>query len=292
MAKKSNELNEERKQQEEANKRKRIEEAKRIAVKSQEIIDYNYNAIAHHIVKFFRYINAKMDFILTNSTTSKLVSLLLAVLLYISINYSGDVNVFGQSNVGKDMYGVSVKAIYDDEKFQIENLPETVDLSLVGSVEAIRKTEVLNKEEVIADLTNYKAGINQKIHLLYSGVADGVSVKFSQPSYEVNIYDKKREVFAITPELIKVPTDNKYNYDVKLSVNSIEIKAAQHTLDKIASVKAMVDVSSQKKNFKQEATLVVIDQEGNKIEGITLSFDKVNVSVKVTKKIKKDGFNG
>ena len=272
----------EQEEQEEKRRHQRVEEAKKIANRSQEFLDDNYNALAKKFRRAFRALNTKLDFVLTNSTAAKVVSLVLAILLYINVNYSGDSTVFGETNVGQNLYGVPVKALYDDEKYQVENLPETVDLSLVGSMDAIRKTGSLDKKEVIADLTNYKAGMNQEVDLLYSGVAKGVTVKFSQPTYEVNIFNKEKEVFRISPELIRVPIDSQYKYQVSLKTGSIEIKAARHTLDSIASVRALVDVSKQNKDFKTKANLVVIDENGAKIEGITLSFNEIDVSVKVT----------
>ena len=286
MANNDKELNDEQRQIDEKNKIKRIEEAKKIASKSQEIIDSNYNALARRFLGVFRMINSRLDFILTNSLSAKIVSLALAILLYFSVNYSGDINVFGQNNVGKNIYAIPVKAIYDADRFQIENLPTTVDLSLVGSVEAIRKTEVLNQQEVIIDLSSFEAGLNQKVQLLYSGIADGVTVKFSQPVYEVNIFERKSKKFTIAPELIRIPINDKFRYEVNFNQRVIEIKAAQHTLDQIASVRALVDVSSQEKNFEQMATLVVMDREGNKIEGLTLAFDQIKVNVIVQEKEK------
>lgn len=270
---------------EDVKKDRRLEEAKRIARESTRVFDNNTNKVARPFQKLFRFLNDKLDFILTNSVTAKLLSIALAIMLYLSVNYSGDINVFGQNNVGKNLVGIPVKAVYNKEKYQVENLPETVDLSLVGSVEAIRKTEVLSKQEVIADLTNYKAGKNQKIELLYAGIASGINVTFSQPAYEVNIYDRKKEKFSISPELIRVPLDHKYEYtNIKLSQNEIEINAAQHTLDSIGKVQALIDVSNQKDNFTTMATLIAIDSDGNKIENIELTMDTMQVSVDVNEK--------
>jgi len=276
--------NEEIQQQNESNRKKRIEEAKKIASKSQEIIDDNYNAIAYRILKILRGINKRLDFILTNSFSAKVVSLILAIMLYISINYSGDINVFGENNVGRNMYGVPVKVIYDSDKYQVENVPEYVDLTIVGNVEAIRRTDVLNQYEVIADLTNYKAGMNQQVQLLYSGIADGVHVTFSQATFEVDIFDRVSKSFSISPVLIRVPVNTKYNYDVQLEFDKIEIRAAQHTLDKITSLKALVDVHGKTKDYTTEAIIAAYDNDGNKIEGIIQEKDKIEVSVKVSKK--------
>ncbi|WP_423363109.1 CdaR family protein [Mycoplasma sp. P36-A1] len=285
MAKKRPKKTETIKTTDEVRRTQRIEEAKRIAKQSSELLDTNYNRVVKPFNKAFIFLNQKLDFILTNSFTAKVLSLFLAVMLYLSINYSGDINVFGASNVGKNLTGVSVRAIYDTNKYQVEGLPDKVDISLVGNVEAIRKTEVLSKQEVIADLSNYKAGTNQKVELLYSGIASGINVTFTQPTYEVDIYNKVSKKFNITPELIKVPVDQKYSYyDIKLSQSTIEIKAAQHTIDSIAKIEALIDVSGQNKDFSTISNLAIIDTEGKTIENILLDTQQIQVDVKVKEK--------
>lgn len=280
----SNQDNEYKNNYEKSKSRKGIEETKKIASKSQEIINNKYDALFSRIVKLFRFFNSKIDLLLNHTMIAKIFALVVAIGLFISVNSTGNISIYGQSSVGKNLYSVPVKAIYNNEMYQIENLPETVDLSLVGSIEGIRKTELIGDQEVIADLKNYKPGLNQKVQLLYSGVADDVTVRFSQPTYEVNIYEKVSETFLIEEEFIRVPLNNQYDYRVEFKSNSIEIRAAQHTLDSIASVRAMIDVSGKKDDFQQAATLAIFDENGKLIDQISLTFDSVDVEVKVSKK--------
>lgn len=262
---------------------KRIENTKRIASKSQKILDSNYDAFIDKVEKIFRNLNSKIDLLLNHSMIAKLVALIVAILLFISVNSSNDINIYGQNSVGKNLYGVNVKAIYDNNRYQIENLPQTVDLSLVGSIEGIRKTELIGSQEVIADLKNFRPGLNQPVQLLYSGVPQDVSVKFSQPIYYVNIFEKVEEDFLIESEFIRVPIYNKFKYSVELKTNIITISAAQHTLDRIASVRVLIDVSNKDEDFKQVASLAIFDDQGRIIEEITPPFSSVEVNVKVSK---------
>lgn len=279
MAKKYNE-----EKQDEKIQKQRIEEAKMIANKSRSIIDSNYSAITRKSSRIFKRINNRLDFLLTNSMSTKIISLLLALFLFITFNYSGDINVFGQSTVGKNLYGIKVKAIYDTNKYQVDNLPETVDLSLVGNIEALRKTELVSNTEVIADLSQYKPGLNQEVQLLYGGIAKGIDVKFSQSIYTVNIYSKETRKFNVGYQLIKVPVDTKYNYQVSIDENIINIKAAKHTLDDIAEVKILVDVSNQKKSFQAKGLLVAYDSEGNKLNDIIFDKQEIAYNVLITTK--------
>lgn len=44
------------------------------------------------------------------------------------------------------------------------------------------------------------------------------------------------------------------------------VRASEETLNKIASVKALIDVAGKTESFEQDATLVAYDQQGNKLD--------------------------
>ncbi|MDR3215510.1 MAG: hypothetical protein LBT75_04485 [Bacilli bacterium] len=261
--------------------RERIENAKKVAIKSQEILDSNYERISSKLSRIVKKINSRLDFFLTNQTLAKIVALVLAIILYVGITFSGDINVSNQNNVGKNIYGIKVEALYDKNKYQIENLPSTVDLSLIGTLDQIRKTEIANKTMVIADLTAYKPGLHQKVDLLYSGVAKDVDVKYSQPSYEVDIYEKQEKEYKVLPQLVK--SNDNYEYNLKLSQDVIKIRAAQHTLDSIVNVYILVDVSDHEHDFIQNGKIIAFDSDGNLINNLTLDQGLIKIDVKINK---------
>jgi len=263
----------------------RLANAKQTINKTTDVIDSNANKVVKPINRAFKWLNEKLDFLLTNSVASKLLALVLAILLFISVSNSGDINVFGANQVGKNLTGIPVRAIYDHEKYQVEGIPETVDMTLVGSVEAIRRTEVLNQEEVIVDLTNFGPGVNQSVSLLYSGIASGVNITFSQPSFIVSIFEKEQEEFIIFPELVRVPVDGEYLYDnIRLSQNTIVISAARHTLDSIGRVQALIDVSGHTEDFSTMATLNVTDLNGLAVPYLDLSMEQIQADIDVRRR--------
>ena len=274
MKKKYNEeeLNEKR-------KRESIENAKEVASKSHEIINSGYEKFMQRIAKIVRRINSRVDFLIFNSLSAKIISLVLAIFLYLAVVNSNDINVSQQVNVGKNVYGVKVVALYDKNKYQVENLPETVDLSLIGTLDQIRKTEASNKLEVIADLSNYKPGLKQKVDLLYSGVANNVDVKFSQPTYEVNIYAKQVKEFKLTPQLVKSSKD--YSYQIHLSKDTIKLSAAQHTLDNIANVYVLVDVEGRVKSYVEDASIIAFTNDGKLINNLASADEDIKVEVSI-----------
>lgn len=265
--------------------RQRVDNALKVAKKSQTVINNNYNAVSSRFARIFKAFNDRLDFIITNGVTAKLLSIIMAVLLFVAVNYSGNVSVLGETSVGKVLNNVPITAIYDRNKYEVENLPKSVSASLVGTMDGIRKTEQLNKYKFIADLTNYTAGDNQNVRLIYAGIADGVTVKFDQPDFNVNIYPKVEREFIMEGEMINLPPNSIYDYKVKtLTQDRIKIRASQKTLDKIGSVRILVDANNQDKDYSSTGNVVVFDKQGNKMSDITLPFKKVKVKVDVKKK--------
>lgn len=265
--------------------RQRMDDALKVAKKSQTIINNNYNAVSSRFARIFKAFNDRLDFIITNGVTAKLLSIIMAVLLFVAVNYSGNVSVLGETSVGKVLNNVPITAIYDRNKYEVENLPKNVSASLVGTMDGIRKTEQLNKYKFIADLTNYTTGDNQNVRLIYAGIADGVTVKFDQPDFNVNIYQKVEREFIMKGEMINLPSNSLYEYRVKaLTQDRIKIRASQKTLDKVGSVRILVDANNQDKNFTATGNVVVFDKSGNKMSEITLPFKQVRVKVDVKKK--------
>lgn len=265
--------------------RQRMDNALKVAKKSQTVINNNYNAVSSRFARIFKAFNDRLDFIITNGVTAKLLSIIMAVLLFVAVNYSGNVSVLGETSVGKVLNNVPITAIYDRNKYEVENLPKNVSASLVGTMDGIRKTEQLNKYKFIADLSNYTAGDNQNVRLIYAGIADGVTVKFDQPDFNVNIYPKVEREFIMEGEMINLPPNSLYDYKVKtLTQDRIKIRASQKTLDKVGSVRILVDANNQNKDFSATGKVVVFDKQGNKMSDLTLPFKEVKVKVDVKKK--------
>lgn len=275
----------ERRENNDVRYRQRVDNALKVAKKSQTVINNNYNAVSSRFARIFKAFNDRLDFIITNGVTAKLLSIIMAVLLFVAVNYSGNVSVLGETSVGKVLNDVPITAIYDRNKYEVENLPKNVSASLVGTMDGIRKTEQLNKYKFIADLSNYTAGDNQNVRLIYAGIADGVTVKFDQPDFNVNIYPKVEREFIMEGEMINLPPNSIYDYKVKtLTQDRIKIRASQKTLDKVGSVRILVDADNQDKDFSATGNVVVFDKQGNKMSDLTLPFKKVKVKVDVKKK--------
>lgn len=270
------------KQDEKRHKRK-TEEAKRIANRSDQILDKNYHIIARILKSITRRFNMIVDYIIHHSFLAKVTAVIIAILLFFSVHNSKEASMGGQPVFGKDVNDVKIETIYDKEKYQVENVPAMVNMSMTGSLEDLRRVDMDNNVSAVADLTNYKAGTDQNVTLIYGGVSSNVNVKFSQPSFKVNIYERHTKSFDLGYELIKQPLDKKLKYQIKYEPTKIELRAADQTLAAVASVYALVDVSNKDKDFVTQANVVAFDNDGNRIKDINYQFKTIKVSVKVVK---------
>lgn len=269
--------------QEEKKQKRKTEEAKRIASRSDQILDKNYHSIARILGSIIRKFNFVVDYIIHHSFLSKLAAVLIAVILFFSVHSNNEPSVNAQPIFGKDINDVKIEAIYDKNKYQVENLPDSVNMSLTGTLEELRRSDTNEEVKAIADLSNYKAGSDQNVSLIYGGVTSGVNVKFSQPSFNVNIFERHSKTFNLGYELINQPVNDKAKYTISFTPNKLELRASDKTLAQVASVYALVDVANKDKNFDTIANIVAFDNQGNRIDDMIYQFNTIKVNVKVNK---------
>lgn len=172
---------------------------------------------------------------------------------------------------------VPVKLVYNDEAFVVENVPETINITITGRKSDIYLAKQLGEFEVELNLSKYTEAGTYKVYFTYSKSIDAVDY-ILDPSYlSVTIKDKVSEVQAITYDLVGT---NKL--DDKLSVKSVSldsseviVKGSQDAIDKISSIKALVSLSN--KEYKEKGTysltnipLVAYDDNGEIIKNVEI----------------------
>ena len=142
------------------------------------------------------------------------------------------------------LYNQKVNAIYNEEAYVIEGIPESVDITLIGRRSDLYLAKQLPVDAVDIDLKDLKPGTHE-VSLKYKGAINSVSYKIDPSVATIIIYSKMSEARTVTSDLI-----NQDKLSSKLSISKIEldrkeviIKGAQYQLDKVATVKALVDIS-------------------------------------------------
>lgn len=220
---------------------------------------------------------------LTKKNTLIFISLILAIALFIYVDNESTTMIDTSAEI---LYDQKVEVVYNEEAYVIEGLPKNVDVTLIGRKVDLYLAKQLSTGLVTADLSNLTEGTH-KINLEYKSPINSVSYKLDPSSVNITVYSKVSKTQNLTTEII-----NEDKLDTKLSIanvtldtDEIVIKGAEHTLEKVATVKALVDISKivdQKTGITNidDIKLVAYDSTGNVVEVETVP-NKVTASISI-----------
>lgn len=167
-------------------------------------------------------------------------------------------------------------------------LPKTVDITLVGQKRHIFLAKQSSSKGVSVDLTGLKPG-NHKVTLKYSQKLKSLNYKLDPSQVTVTIYNKESDTRSLTYDLLHQDSlDSKLYIDnVELDRTDVIVKDAKYKLDKVATVKALIDVTKfpNAKNFNagtfslKDVPLVAYDTNGKIID---VEIVPKTVSAKIT----------
>ena len=179
-----------------------------------------------------------------------------------------------------------INVIYNKENYVVEGVPESVDITLIGSKSTVYLATQLGDQEVTLDLSNYGPG-TWKVKLKYNHSVNNVSYKLDPSTITVKISEKVSQTQSLTYNLL-----NENSLDSKLSISNVEletnkviVKSSQEILNKVAVVKALVDASEITLKESGEFTidnakLVAYDANGKLLNNVEMV--PSSVSAKVT----------
>ena len=260
----------------------KTERANRIAEQSKKV-KRTYEKMEDFLFRLLRAFTTFLDKVLFNEKYSKVVSLVLAVLLYAIVNYNALSTSFQSSlRYSKTLSDVTVLAKYNSDTFEISGLPEKVDVILTG--DAANVTSAANAENgtVICDLDGLTEG-EHEIKLTTEGYGNNVNVVVNPTNVNVVMKKKTTRQFDISYDFINQDKmEQIYSAGTpEFEYTKINVRASKDTLDSIAFVKALIDVSGQSADFEQDAVLVAYDSSGKPVNADIVP-NTVHVKVPVT----------
>jgi YbbR domain-containing protein len=226
-----------------------------------------------------------LETFLSRSNTLLFVSLFLAILLFIWFDQKRMIFTDTSAEVLKDR---SVEAVYNEEAYVVEGLPEKVDITLMGSRSDLFIAKQSSKSKVTVDLTGLKAGTH-KVNIEYTQPMDSINYSVNPSVATVNIYPKVSESKTLTTDLMNQDSlDSKLVIDnVKPEVDRVVIKGtddqnAVNSLTKVASVKALVDVEGLNSQDAGTVTLKDVPLKAYDKNGKILDVEIVPSKIKVS----------
>lgn len=220
---------------------------------------------------------------LSKRNTLVFVSLILSLLLFFYVDSHSNTMITSSAEVLRNQI---VEATYNKEAYVIEGIPDTADVTLIGRTVDLYLAKQLSTGKVTVDLSSLKEGTH-KVDLNYDSPINSVSYKLDPTSITINIYPKVSETKTLTIDVI-----NEDKIDSKLAIQSVSvdkenviIKGAQHNLEKVATVKALVDISNivdptAGVNKIDDVKLVAYDKNGEVVD-VEMVPEKVSATINI-----------
>ena len=240
----------------------KTEKATRIAHQSRRVAS-TYQHIEDALLRALRWFSAVIDKTLFNQKYTKVISLILAVLLYALVNHNENAaNYTTTLKSTKPVINVPVMARYNADTFELTGLPEYANVNLVGDASSV--TSAANaKGNVIANLEGLIEGTHE-VKLTTEGFGDNVTTSVDPSTAIIVLKKKTTQQFDLSYDYI-----NEDKLDAIYAVgephfeyDKVNVRASKDTLNSIAFVKALIDVGGQTKDFEQEAQLIAYNKEG------------------------------
>lgn len=221
------------------------------------------------ITKKFDTSGKKFENWLSKSNTLLFVSLVIAAIIFLVIDQK--VLKFSESSA-EVLKGQAVTAIYNEEAYVIEGLPETVDITRIGSKADLYIARQSPTKPVTIDLSGLKPGTH-KVSIKYDQASGSIEYNVNPSVATVIIYPKISETRTLTIDLLNQEAldSKKIIKNVTVDSDTVVIKGAEYQLKKVATVKALIDIKNLVKQEIGTTTLKDIplkayDELGNVVD--------------------------
>jgi len=245
-----------------ADPQQKLELAKRIANNTKRI-SRTYANIEERVIFVIHWLSGLLDKFLFGSKMAKVASLIIAIIIYLSITLGTDTGV--SVTQASQLSNIPVKITYNSEIYEISGIPQTVNVIVMGDMSDITLQKSQSNSSVVADLSGLTEG-TYTIKLEPTNFISRLSVTIEEtPNVTVTIKKKVTEHFNISYEFINTnKMDDIYTLaEPTFDTTQVLIRASQDTIDSIAFVKALIDVTGVTTDFTTTAAVVAYDQLGN-----------------------------
>ena len=242
------------------------------------------------ITKFFVSIGEKLrlsdkplEKALSKKSSMIILSLVLAVIVFVIIDRQNTTLLEKNAEV---LYDIPLSATYNDEEYVVEGLPETVDITLIGTKANLYLAKQLPTQDVNVDLSDLKPGVH-KVNLKYKQSITSVEYKLDPSEVTVIVSSKKSETRSVESDIVNLnKLDSKLAINnTKLDTDEVIIKGTEDSLSKVSTIKALINVSNMVDpkagtNTLKDIPLIAYDENGAKVD-VEMVPSKVTATIEI-----------
>ena len=242
------------------------------------------------ITKFFVSIGEKLkvtdkplEKALSKKSSIIILSLVLAIIVFFIIDRENTTLLETNAEV---LYDIPLSATYNDEEYVVEGLPETVDITLIGTKANLYLAKQLPTQDVNVDLSDLKPGVH-KVSLKYKQSITSVEYKLDPSEVTVVVSSKKSETRSVESDIVNLnKLDSKLAINnTKLDTDEVIIKGTEDSLAKVSTIKALINVSNMVDpkagtNTLKDIPLIAYDENGAKVD-VEMVPSKVTATIEI-----------
>ena len=220
---------------------------------------------------------------LSKKSSMIILSLVRAVIVFVIIDRQNTTLLEKNAEV---LYDIPLSATYNDEEYVVEGLPETVDITLIGTKANLYLAKQLPTQDVNVDLSDLKPGVH-KVSLKYKQSITSVEYKLDPSEVTVVVSSKKSETRSVESDIVNLnKLDSKLAINnTKLDTDEVIIKGTEDSLAKVSTIKALINVSDMVDpkagtNTLKDIPLIAYDENGAKVD-VEMVPSKITATVEI-----------
>ena len=218
-----------------------------------------------------------------NKSSIIVLSLVISIVVFIYVDKRSTTLLETNAKV---LYNQPVTATYNDEEYVIEGIPETVDITMIGTKANLYLAKQLPTQSVTVDLSDLKVGVHQ-VELKYKQSITSVEYKLDPSVVTVVVSPKQSVTKTLKEEVVNLDKlDSKLSIEsVNLNKDEIIVKGTEAKIKEVSSIKALLNVNdlSDPKvgaNKLKNVPVIAYDKDG-KIMDVELVPNKVNAVINI-----------
>ncbi len=233
--------------------------------------------------KAIKKLYTPLESIAKTKSSTIILSLIFAVIIFYVVDTRATTLLETNAKV---LYNQPVNAAYNDEEYVIEGLPETVDITMIGTKANLYLAKQLPTQAVTVDLSDLKVGVHQ-VELKYKQSITAVEYKLDPSTVTVVVSPKQSLTKAISEEIINLDSlDSKLAVEsVVLDKDEIIVKGTEEKIKEVATIKALVNIENLSEpkvgaNKLKKVPVIAYDKDGN-ILNVELVPNELNATINI-----------
>ncbi|MBO8171483.1 MAG: hypothetical protein H0Z33_06320 [Bacillaceae bacterium] len=209
-----------------------------------------------------------MDRWLSHPTVIKVVAVVLAVMLWMVVNMDDPPAAETVPAEKYTIHDVEVTARVDADELAVVDMTDTVTVELRGPPALLNPVSIPpDSYQVYVDATGLEAG-TYRLPVQHEGFPSNVFVTTNPAYIEITLERKVQAQKPVHIEVIGEPQDGYAIGDAVISPLKVHVTAPESVIERIAQVRAAVNVQDAVETIQKTIPLQAIDRDGNVINAM------------------------